>query len=77
MRYRMNPCAPPLRRCVRTLPQAVLRPRPPLTASHPLTILHHDPKSGVRAEGSGHDRHAKPPTSRPQRSPESYNPQGS
>jgi len=49
MRYRMNPCASPLRRRLRPPPQAALRSGPPLTPSRPLTILHPDPKLGVRA----------------------------
>ena len=77
MRYRMNPSASPLRRRLRTPPQAALRPCPPLTLPRPLTILHQDPKPGVRAGRSGHDRHIKAPTSRPPRCPAPYYPQGS
>jgi hypothetical protein len=63
----LNRCASTLRRRLRTAPQPALRPRPPLTLSRPLTILHHEPKPGVRARRLGHDQHAKPPTSRPRR----------
>jgi hypothetical protein len=52
-------------------------PTPPLTPSRPLTILHHDPKPGIRPTRSGHDRHAEPATSRPKPSPTPYNLQGS
>lgn len=61
----LNPCGTPATKP----PRAALRPRPPLTASRPLTILHHYPKLGVRSRRSGHDRYAEPPKSRPSRPP--------
>ena len=77
MRYRMNPSASPLRRHLRTAPQAALRPCPPLTLPRFRTILPEQPNSPIYKGIMSHGQRPEPigTASRPHPAP--YNPQGS
>ena len=60
MRYRMNPSASPLRRHLRTPPQAALRPRLPLTLPRFRTILPEQPNSPIYKGIVSHGRRPEP-----------------
>jgi len=77
MRYRMNPCASPLRRRLLKPPQAALRLRPPLTPPPPGTILPDQPNSPIHKGKLNHDRRAEPTGTTSRSRPAPYNPQGS
>jgi hypothetical protein len=77
MRYRMNPCASPLRRRLRTPPHSALRPCPPLTLPLPGTILPDQPNCPIPKRKLSHDRRAEPTGTASRPRPAPYNPQGS
>jgi hypothetical protein len=64
MRYRMNPCASPLRRCLPKPPHAALRLCPPLTLPRARSILPEQPNSRIHRGNLSHDRRAEPTATR-------------
>ena len=77
MRYRMNPCASPLRRPLPAPPQPPLRLCPPLTLPLPGTILPDQHNCPIHRLKLSHERRAEPTGTASRPRPAPYNPQGS
>ena len=77
MRYRMNPCASPLRRCLPKPPHAALHLCPPLTLPRFRTILPEQPNSPIYKGIVSHGRRPEPTGTASRPHPAPYNRQGS
>ena len=77
MRYRMNRCASPLRRRLRTPASGRLAPTPPIDPSPVQDHTSHQPNCWIHNGKLSYDRRAEPTATASQPHPAAYNPQGS